>query len=441
MATINTKQKSNLKTHEGAPAKIINAEQRLRRSVMACMLWENSFYEDGQSIAQRIKEAVTQVKPEIVANIAIEAREQFKLRHVPLLLVRTLAKLKYPVADVLEKVIQRPDEITEFLAIYWEEKRQPLSAQVKKGLAKAFNKFNEYQFAKYDRDGSVRLRDALFLSHAKPNDRNSLTPKDILTPKEVLFKKIVDQTLEIPDTWEVQLSAGKDKKEVWERLLKENKLGALALLRNLRNMESANVSKSLIKESVSKMKTERVLPFRFISAARYASQLEPELEVAMFKCLDGFGKMLGKTILLVDVSGSMGGPISAKSDLKRLDAACGLGMLLREICEEVEILTFSNQVIQVPPRRGFALRDAIVGSQQHSGTYLGQAIKTVDDNRTYDRMIVITDEQSHDKVSDSKGRGYMINVASNQNGVGYGKWLHVDGFSESIINYIQEYER
>ena len=355
--------------------------------------------------------------------------------------MRTLAKLKYPVADVLEKVIQRPDEITEFLAIYWEEKRQPLSAQVKKGLAKAFNKFNEYQFAKYDRDGSVRLRDALFLSHAKPNDRNSLTPKDILTPKEVLFKKIVDQTLEIPDTWEVQLSAGKDKKEVWERLLKENKLGALALLRNLRNMESANVSKSLIKESVSKMKTERVLPFRFISAARYASQLEPELEVAMFKCLDGFGKMLGKTILLVDVSGSMGGPISAKSDLKRLDAACGLGMLLREICEEVEILTFSNQVIQVPPRRGFALRDAIVGSQQHSGTYLGQAIKTVDDNRTYDRMIVITDEQSHDKVSDSKGRGYMINVASNQNGVGYGKWLHVDGFSESIINYIQEYER
>jgi len=151
--------------------------------------------------------------------------------------------------------------------------------------------------------------------------------------------------------------------------------------------------------------------------------------------------MLGKTILLVDVSGSMEYQISGKSDLKRLDAACGLGMLLREICEEVEILTFSNQVIQVPPRRGFALRDAINSSQPHSGTYLGQAIKTVDDNRTYNRMIVITDEQSHDKVSDSKGKGYVINVASNQNGVGYGKWLHVDGFSESIINYIQEFER
>ena len=431
MATINTKQKSNLKTHEGATAKIINAEQRLRRSVMACMLWENSFYEDGQSIAQRIEEAVTQVKPEIVANIAIEAREQFKLRHVPLLLVRILAKLKYPVKDVLARIIQRPDEIKEFLAIYWKEKRQPLSAQVKKGLAKAFNKFTEYQIAKYDRDGKVKLRDALFLSHAKPKSGE----------QETLFKKIADRTLETPDTWEVQLSAGKDKKEVWERLLKENKLGALALLRNLRNMESVNVSKLLIKESISKMKTERVLPFRFISAARYASQLESELEIAMFKCLNRFEKMLGKTILLVDVSYSMGDPISAKSDLSRLDAACGIAILLREICEEAEILTFSNQVIQVPLRHGFALRDAIVGSQQHSGTYLGDAIKTIDDSLVYDRMIVITDEQSHDKVSDSKGKGYMINVASNQNGVGYGKWLHIDGFSEAIINYIQEYEK
>ena len=149
MATLNKRAKSNLYTHEGAPAKIINAEQRLRRSVMACMLWEDSFYEDGISIAERIQEAVTQVKPEIVANIAIEAREQFKLRHVPLLLVRTLAKLGYPVKDVLTRVIQRPDEITEYLALYWKDGRCPVSAQSKKGLAKAFTKFNEYQLSKY----------------------------------------------------------------------------------------------------------------------------------------------------------------------------------------------------------------------------------------------------------------------------------------------------
>lgn len=430
MATLNKRPESIL-THEGAKAKRINAELQLRRSVMACMLWEDSFYEDGESIAKRIEDTVKLVKPEKVANIAIEAREQFKLRHVPLLLIRTLAKNKYPVADVLSRIIQRPDEITEFLAIYWKDGKQPLSAQVKKGLAKAFLKFNEYQFAKYDRDGAIKLRDALFLSHAKPENKD----------QEILFKKIVDRTLSIPDTWEVALSAGKDKKETWKRLLSENKLGALALLRNLRNMKSAGVDSTIIKNSIANMKTERVLPFRFISAARYASQLEPELEISMFKCVQNMEKLSGKTILLVDVSGSMNSEISNKSDLMRLDAACGLGMLLREICEDVEIFTFSNDLVQVPPRRGFALRDAIVNSQQHGGTYLGNAISIIQNNRTYDRIIVITDEQSHDSVPDPRGMAYMLNVAAYQNGVGYGAWTHIDGWSESIINYIQEYER
>ena len=44
-------------------------------------------------------------------------------------------------------------------------------------------------------------------------------------------------------------------------------------------------------------------------------------------------------------------------------------------------------------------------------------------------------------VNNSKNKGYMINVASYRNGVGYGKWTHIDGFSESIIDYIREYEK
>jgi len=41
---------------------------------------------------------------------------------------------------------------------------------VKKGLATAFPKFDEYQLAKYDRGGPIKLRDVLFLSHAKPRN-------------------------------------------------------------------------------------------------------------------------------------------------------------------------------------------------------------------------------------------------------------------------------
>jgi hypothetical protein len=205
-------------------------------------------------------------------------------------------------------------------------------------------------------------------------------------------------------------------------------------------MTSVGVSNELIKESLNSMKTERVLPFRFITAARYAPFLEPSLEVAMFRCLEGKEKLKGKTILLVDVSGSMDQPISAKSEMTRMDGACGLAVLARELCDEVNIYTFSNNCVPVPTRRGFALRDAIINSQLHSCTYLGKALESIA-HLDADRLIIFTDEQSHDRLRDPLCKGYVINVASYQNGVGYGAWNHVDGFSEAVFDFIIELER
>jgi 60 kDa SS-A/Ro ribonucleoprotein len=109
-------------------------------------------------------------------------------------------------------------------------------------------------------------------------------------------------------------------------------------------------------------------------------------------------------------------------------------VLLREIAEKATVYTFSNSAKRIPPRRGFALRDAMESSQSHSGTYLGAALEDVDER--YDRIIVITDEQSHDRIAAPRGRGYVINVASARNGIGYGPWVHIDGFSEAVIDYI-----
>ena len=419
------------RTHEGAPAKNISAEQQLRRSVLAYMLWETQFYEDGVAIAGRIRELVAKVPAEKVAALAIEAREKMKLRHAPLLLVREMARLKthrHLVAETLARVIQRADELAELVAIYWAEGKQPLSAQVKKGLAATFTKFDEYALAKYNRATPVKLRDVLFLSHAKPVD----------AAQAELWKKLVEGTLAAPDTWEVALSGGAEKRDAWARLLRENKLGGLALLRNLRNMAEAKVDESLVTDSLARMKTERVLPFRFISAARYAPQWEADLEKAMLRSLEGNAKLRGKTVLLVDVSGSMDALLSGRSEMRRNDAAYGLAVLLCEIAEKVSIYSFSDNLVRIPNRSGFALRDAIHASQPHSGTYLGKAVSQLDEH--YDRLIVLTDEQSHDAVPSPKARGYMINVASYQNGVGYGRWVHIDGWSESVIEYIRAAE-
>src|SRR5215472_14498783 len=183
-------------THEGARGRRFTPEMELKRALMNCLLWEDQFYEDGVAIADRIKALVPQVEPAKTAALAIAAREEMKLRHAPLLVVREMArhqKHRVLVADTLARIVQRPDELTEFLAIYWadslgpmqQRKKQPVSAQVKKGLARALTKFDAYQLAKYDRDGAVRIRDVLFLVHAKPKDE----------AQEKVWKQLVDGEL------------------------------------------------------------------------------------------------------------------------------------------------------------------------------------------------------------------------------------------------------
>ena len=416
-------------THEGPPAVAMTAEQALRRSVLSCLLWENEFYEDGQAIADRIMALAIDVAPETVAALAIEAREQFKLRHAPLMLLCALVKSGGAlVAPTIERVIQRADELSELVALYFRNGKKPLSKQLKLGLARAFTKFDAYALAKYDRAGAVRLRDVLFLCHAKPKDE----------AQAELWKQLAEDKLTSPDTWEVALSGGADKRETFERLLTERKLGYLALLRNLRNMDQAGVDEALVKEAIlARRGADRILPFRYVAAARAAPRFEPWLDQALSETILEGPVMSGRTLVLVDVSPSMNVRLSAKSDLTRMDAAATLASV---IPGDVRVFSFSNEVVEVPPRRGMAGVDAIVKSQPSNGTLLGKAVTHVNAIK-HDRLIVITDEQSQDVVPDPVApKAYMINVASARNGVGYGAWIHIDGFSEAVLNYVRELE-
>lgn len=418
-----------LTTHEGARAKRIDAAAQLRRSVMACLLWEDEFYESGETIADRIASLVAEVPQETAAALAVEAREKMHLRHAPLWLVRQMAKRGGKiVGDTLAQVIQRADELAEFIALYWKDGKIPLAAQVKRGLALAFPKFDAYQLAKYNRDGAVKLRDVLFLCHA--------TPKDV--EQAATWKQLVDGTLPAPDTWEVALSGGKDKKATWERLIAEGNLGGLAILRNLRNMQEAGVDGAVIRKALAEGNFKRVLPFRFLAAAKFAPLYEDALEATMLRAVSEMPKLQGRTVLVVDCSGSMDAPLSSKSDLCRVDAAAGLAVLLREVCEQVAVIRFGAGHQVVPARRGFALRDAI-GRADMGGTNTERA-KEVADAMGYGRIVIITDEQSHQAISNPKGKGYVINVASAKNGIGYGAWTHIDGWSENVVRYIQESE-
>jgi hypothetical protein len=203
------------------------------------------------------------------------------------------------------------------------------------------------------------------------------------------------------------------------------------------------------------MKIDRILPFRFIMAAKHAPRFESELEQALFRATEQRPKLKGKTILIVDVSGSMyGSNISKYSDADRATVACSLAMLTRESCETPVIYatagndgTRVHKTMLVPSRRGFALSSAIFNMCSPlggGGIFLKQVMDYVrSKENSADRIIVITDEQDCDTntnpdKADAFGKAnYIINVASHDRGIGYGKWTHINGWSDAVLDYIR----
>lgn len=446
MSATNKKAKAEKKyTHGGAPATLhVTPYQELRRTVLAAFLFEDQFYESGESIANRIRALSDKVSVPELAALAIEARHEQNLRHVSLMLLVQLIRRGRgrgkEVAAVIAKVVSRADELAELVSMYWAEGKKPLAKSMKLGLGAAFNNFGEYNFAKYNRDTTVKLRDVLFLVHPKAKDE----------AQQKIFDKIASNTLPTPDTWEVGLSSGADGKETFERLIKEGKMGYLALLRNLRNFEKYSVDVGLVKEAILARKggAEKVLPFRFVAAARAAPRYERELDKSLLTTIEHLPKLKGTTLVLVDVSGSMGGLISNKSDLSRMDAAAALASMVNG--DDVRVFSFSDNLVEVPYRRGMAGVDAIKNSQRHSGTAMAKAVAEASKLK-HDRIIVITDEQatgvtrSYYLTGGAVGdpavdKAYMINVGSYQNGVGYGKWVTITGFSEKVFQWVAAYE-
>jgi hypothetical protein len=136
-----------------------------------------------------------------------------------------------------------------------------------------------------------------------------------------------------------------------------------------------------------------------------------------------------------------GAKVSAKSEIDRFDAACGLAMIVRELCDRARIFTFSDYCVEVAPRRGFALTQQLIAAGQFGGTMLGNAVKRVyQEFPECERLIVVTDEQSADKPKQPQGRGYIVNVGTYQNGIAYGPWVSIDGWSEAIVEFIRESE-
>lgn len=475
-------------TFEGGKAdKHISYYDQLVRSVACSLLWENNFYESGSDSAYRVGELISKCEPKDVANLAVYARNELKLRHAPLFLVKELVTGDsdldtVTIRETLPKIIKRPDELNEFLALYWkdtyptknnkgQEKYAPLAACVKRGLAAAFPNFGAYALAKWDKKGrKVSLADVLKLVHAKPKDeqqnklwkallggwcKNCWCPRTSHKGREfrggLVCKHYEEATLPTPDTWEVALSTGKDKKATWERLILEGKLGSMALLMNLRNMEKAEVDETIIVNALRKdAANTKALPYRYIAASRHviSSYLYRGISEAMLLAL-GETRLNGKTIIVVDVSGSMDHPLSGGSTMQRIDAATAMAILACEVFPDHKLYTFSDRTVKVSTRGtdkrglGLYLEKMIVGSQRHACTKLKRSLSEIKrDNPEVHRIIVITDEQSDDGILAPWGNvAWLNNLGTYEPGLSTdGGWERVSGFSERLFDYISYVE-
>jgi hypothetical protein len=370
--------------HEGAAAFTLTPQVELYAAVATAAL-SDQFYEKADTRLQRLRELVGKNEPLFVAQLAVYARESLNLRSVPLVLCVELARLHRGdnlVSRLVARVVQRPDEITELLAYYAQANGRSgtkilnrLSKQLQKGLALSFNRFDGYQLAKYDRDGAVRLRDALFLVHPHAKDE----------AQQALFNQLVRGELPTPYTWETELSAvgqgsyatDADRqtavRQTWETLIGSGRLGYMALLRNLRNILDANVSAQAM-ERVCDTLADRFavarskqLPFRFLAAYRevkalpsgYVAGVLAALETAIAHSavnLRGFGHDT-RVVLACDVSGSMQQPISARSKVLLYDVGLVLSMLLQSRCQNVVTGMFGNVWKRISLPRGPVLRN------------------------------------------------------------------------------------
>lgn len=428
----------------------------LRRAVLANLLWEDIAYMDGKKVADEIKRLIPLCDAGDVYNLAREARLVQKLRHTPLFIAVEMCKhpnTRVFVDRLLPEIITRADMLTDFVALYWKEngKNASLCNKAKKGLAEAFHNFNEYKFAKYDRDAEVKLRDVMFLCHPKPVNEY----------EENLFKKIADRTLATPDTWEVALSAGKDKKATWERLITENKLGGKAMLMNMNNMKSASVDRYVIEEGLKNLNGTMLLPLDFLKAAKYAPEFKSQLSDAMVNSYKNLPKLPGRTLFIVDISGSMRSYISGKSEFDRMQVAEAMAMLAANQCEKCEIVaTAGNDWSRVHaskqiayPEKGFGLMNQIDDLYHElggGGIFTRQCLEWCEKQpwfgKGFDRVIVFSDSQDCDinnRTPKPFGKyNYICDVSAHTKGINYkGVWTaEISGWSEHFLTYIAAYE-
>lgn len=362
-------------------------------SILFTSFLKDQFYRSADDTITRVKELISKEDKKFVAKAAIYARTKLGMRSISHLVASEIAKMvkgEQWSKSFFEKIIHRPDDMTEIAACYMNTYGKPMPNSMKKGFAKALEGLDAYKLAKYRMEGKdVSMVDLVNLVHPKNTEA---------------IRKLVKGELKNTETWESKLSqAGQSdedadvaKADAWGTLLKEGKLGYMALLKNLRNiLEQAPECVDMACEqlvNVEAIRKSLVLPFRFTTAYNELEKINADgtrkVLIALSKATDlsmaNVPSFPGKTLVVLDVSGSMTS-VMEKAALftSVLYKACDADLMLFAQDARYETLMPTDATLSIAKR----LRDMANGG----GTNFFSIWETM--NRAYDRIVILSDMQ------------------------------------------------
>ena len=397
MAKFNSATTIKTVNKDGHVAYSMTDKSKLVTQVLCSFINEQKFYGDNTAEMQETIKNVIKEDPGFVSKLAVFARREFNMRSVSHVLAAYIAhepEGKPYARETIRGITLRGDDVTELMSFYLATFGKPVPNAMKKGIADVLGTFDEYTLAKYKGDGkSVKMKDLVQICHPRPK-----TPA-----QEALYKRCLEGTLAIPETWETEISKCGNNAEAWEKLIADGKLNYMSALRNLRNLLNAspkNIEEVYRKlENPEAVRKSRQLPFRFLSAyksvldGQYKARVLDVLENAVDASVDNLPKIPGKTVIAIDVSGSMSSAVSSKSDVRCSEIAMLIGLIANRICDEAMVVTFENriEVLNVPRRNGL-LYSTVRHASHGGGTDMGLPFQyMIRANVKADRVIVISD--------------------------------------------------
>jgi hypothetical protein len=432
-------------THEGAPGYARDAKSELFLLAVANMVGENTFYEQADARDARYRDLVHTVAvadPAWMLGFLGWLRAEANMRSAPIVTAAEAVKARLaagangPVTSrsMVNVVLQRPDEPGEMLAYWMSRYGRKIPKPVKRGVADAVCRlYNERAMLKYDTASKgFRFADVIDLVHPTPaaNDWQGVLfahaldrrhghvgeipyPLSTLITNSILRERVAEgdhdllldaDTLRSAGmTWEdaLSLAGGRvDKAALWTALIPS--MGYMALLRNLRNFDQAGVTDDVAATVAARLADpeqvarSRQFPFRFLAAHRNVPSLRwgHALDRALTASLANVPALSGRTLILVDLSGSMDTPAAgALSDITRADAAKVFGAALA-MRTDPTLVWFDTSSGRVNVGKGGSLLK-LVESFPLAGGGTSTAAAVARWYAGHDRVVIVTDEQAH----------------------------------------------